>query len=339
MSTMQYKSANELIKEVKTGALKPVYFLCGEESYAIDLVADYMQNNILDAAAKEFDQHVLYGNDMSAEQIVDVAKQFPMLSPRQLVIFREAQLVKNLDALSSYADKPLASTVLVVVYRKKPDKRSKFYKQMDKQGGVLNSEKVPDYKVKTWIQSFIKEKDLAINPREAELLADYLGNDLSKVANEVDKMVLTLKPGSKTITADHIETNIGISKNFNNFELKDAVSSRDVLKINRIIDYFSKNPKNNPLTVSLTVLFNYFSQLMIIHYLPDKSKAGVSSALGMNPYFYAKYMEAMRTYSAGKVFRILTMIREYDARGKGVGNASVSQYELLKELAFKIVHL
>lgn len=339
MSTMQYKSANELIKEVKSGALKPLYFLCGEESYAIDLVADYMQNNILDASAKEFDQHVLYGNDVSAELIVDAAKQFPMLSPKQLVIFREAQLVKNLDALAFYAENPLESTILVIVYRKKPDKRSKFYKLMDKKGGVLNSEKVPDYKVKTWIQNFIKEKELVINPREAELLADYLGNDLAKVANEVDKMVLTLKPGSNRITAEHIEANIGISKNFNNFELKDAVSQRDVLKANRIIDHFSKNPKNNPLTVSLTVLFNYFSQLMIIHYLPDKSKAAVCSSLGMNPYFYTSYMQVIRTYSAGKVFRILSLIREYDARGKGVANASVSQYELLKELVFKIVHL
>lgn len=336
---MQYKSANELINELKKAQLKPVYFLCGEESYAIDLAADFFQKNVLDEAAQEFDQHVIYGNDVTAEQVVDVAKQFPMLSPKQLVIFREAQLVKNLDALASYVEKPLESTVLVVVFRKKPDKRSRIYKLMDKVGGVLNSEKVPDYKVKTWIQNFMKEKDIALNPREAELLADFLGNDLAKVANEIDKMILTLKAGEKRITAEHIENNIGISKNFNNFELKDAVSQRDVLKANRIIDYFSKNPKNNPLTVSLTVLFNYFSQLMVIHYLPDKSKGGVSSALGMNPYFYTKYMEAIRTYSAGKVFRILALIREYDARGKGVDNVSVSQYELLKELVFKIVHL
>ena len=335
---MQYKSANEIIREVKSGALKPIYFLCGEESYAIDVVADYMQSNVLDAAAKEFDQHVLYGNDVTAEMIVDVAKQFPMLSPKQLVVFREAQLVKNLDALVSYAEAPLASTLLIVVYRKKPDKRSKLYKLMDKVGGVLVSDKLPDYKVKTWIQNFIQEKGLSINPREAELLADYLGNDLAKVANEVEKMILTMEPDAKKITADDIETNIGISKNFNNFELKDAISQRDVLKANRIIDYFSKNPKNNPLTVSLTVLFNYFSQLMIIHYMPDKSKAAVSSALGLNPYFYSKYMDAIRMYSAGKVFRIITLIRDYDARGKGVGNASASQYDLLKELVFKIVH-
>ncbi len=336
---MQYKSGTEIIKDVKDGKVHPVYFLCGEESYYLDQVADFMQNNLLDESSREFDQQVLYGDNVTAELVVDAAKQFPMIAKRQVIIFREAQLLKNLEALSYYIDKPLASTVLVIVYRKKIDKRSKFYKSIKAHGAFLESEKIKDYKVKEWILGFVREQGYTIDARSAELLADFLGNDLAKVANEVKKLVLTLAPGKKSITAEHIEKNIGISKDFNNFELKDAVSQKNVLKANRIIEYFSKNPNKHPLTLSLSVLFSYFSQLMIIHYLPDKSKAGIASALHINPYFAEGYVKTARTYSAGKVFRIIAMIREYDARGKGVGNSSVTQHELLKELVFKIIHL
>lgn len=335
---MQYKSDTDIIKDLKAGTTHPVYFLMGDEAYFIDKVADYIQDNLLNEAEREFDQQVLYGNDVTMEQVVDAAKQFPMMSQRQVIILREAQLIRQLDSLAYYVEQPLASTILVIVYRKSLDKRSKLYKSLSKKGATFSSEKLKDYQIKGWISSYVREQGKVINDRSAELMAEFLGNDLSKIANEVRKLLITLPPGSKAITDEHIEKNIGISKEFNNFELQDALVRRDVLKANRIIDYFAKNPSKNPMVLTLSSLFGFFSNMMAIYYLPNKSDANIASALHVHPYVAKKLLSATRSYSAGKVFNIIALLREYDARSKGVDNVSVSHGELLKELVFKIVH-
>ncbi len=335
---MQYKSDSDIIKDIKSGNVHPIYFLMGEESYFIDKVVDYIQDNLLNETEREFDQQVLYGADVTMEQVVDAAKQFPMMSQRQVVILREAQLIRNIDCLEHYAAKPLASTVLVIVYRKSFDKRTKIYKNLLASGAVFVSEKLKDWNVKDWIVSCVRERGFAIDARSAELLAEYLGNDLSKIANEVGKLILTIPAGGKSITSEQIERNIGISKEFNNFELQDAIVMRNVLKANRIIDFFAKNPSKNPIVLTLSSLFGFFSNLMSYYYLPDKSKAAVASALQMHPFAADKIISASKNYSAGKVFNIIALLREYDARSKGVDNSSTSHGELLKELVFKIIH-
>lgn len=335
---MQYKSDIEIIKDLKAGTTHPVYFLMGDEAFFIDKVADYIQDNVLDETEREFDQQVLYGNDVTMEQVVDAAKQYPMMSKRQVIILREAQLIKKLDSLAFYAEKPLASTILVIVYRKSLDKRLKLYKSLKKTAAIFESVKLRDYQIKDWIMTYVKSRGKIIDQRSAELLAEFLGNDLSKIANEVSKLMITLPANTKSISGEHIEQNIGISKDFNNFELQDAILTRNVLKANRIIDYFSKNPNKNPMVLTLASLFGFFSNLMVIHYLPSKSEADVASALHVHPFVAKKLVGATRTYSAGKVFQIIALLREYDARSKGVGNSSVPHGELLKELVFKIVH-
>lgn len=335
---MQYKTETEILKDLKAGTTHPVYFLMGDEAFFIDKVADYIQDNMLNEAEREFDQQVLYGSDVTMEQVVDAAKQYPMMSQRQVIILREAQEIKKLDSLAFYVEKPLQSTILVVVYRKSLDKRSKLYKNLKKSAAIFESSKLKDYQVKDWISSYVRSQGKTIDPRSAELLAEFLGNDLSKIANEVGKLFITLPKGAKAITGEHIERNIGISKDFNNFELQDAILTKNVLKANRIIDYFAKNPKKNPMVLTLASLFGFFSNMMVIHYLPNKGESNVASALHVHPFVAKKLVGATRNYGAGKVFQIVALLREYDARAKGVGNSSVSHGELLKELVFKIIH-
>lgn len=335
---MLYKSDTEIIKDLKAGTTHPVYFLMGDEAFYIDKVANYIQDNVLNEAEREFDQQVLYGNDVTMEQVVDAAKQYPMMSQRQVIILREAQLIKNLESLEFYVERPLVSTILVIVYRKSLDKRTKLYKNIKKSGAIFESLKMKDYQLKTWIAPYVKSKGYAIDQRSAELLAEFLGNDLSKIANEVDKLLITLPKGIKTISAEHIERNIGISKDFNNFELQDAILTRQALKANRIIDYFAKNSSKNPMVLTMSSLFGFFSNMMVIHYLPNKSESHVASVLHVHPYVAKKLVGATRSYSAGKVFQIIALLREYDARSKGVDNSSVTHGELLKELVFKIIH-
>ena len=335
---MQYKSDFEIIKDIKSGNIYPIYFLMGEESYYIDKVADYIQDNILTEEEREFDQQILYGADVSMEQVVDAAKQYPMYAKRQVVILREAQLIRNLESLEFYSTKPLNSTILVVVYRKPLDKRSKLYKNLKAEAAILESEKIKDWLLKDWIVSYVRERGYSIDVRSAELLSEFLGNDLSKITNEVGKLILTIPSGSKSITADHIERNIGISKEFNNFELQDAILERNVLKANRIIDFFAKNPSKNPIVLTLSSLFGFFSNLMVIFYMQDKSESNVASDLKVHPFVAKKLIAGTRNYSAVKVINIISLLREYDARSKGIANKSVSHGELLKELIFKIIH-
>ena len=335
---MEYKSDNAIITDIKNEKTYPIYFLMGDEAFFIDRVVDYIQNNLLNETEREFDLQVLYGNDVTIEQVVDAAKQFPMMSQRQLIIVREGQMISSLENLTYYVEKPLASTILVIVYRKKLDKRTVLYKSLKKTCAVFESMKLQDKQVGAWIMEHISERGFAIDSRSAELLAEYLGSDLSKISNEVDKLIVGMPAGTKKITGQLIERNIGISKDYNSFELKDALMSRDALKANRIIDHFAKNPSKNPLTLTLAALFATFADLMVLHYLPDKSPNGIAQSLGISSGAAYYRSKELGRYSAGKVFRVIALLRDYDARSKGVGNSSVPQSELLRELVFKIIH-
>ena len=327
-----------IIDDIKKGNLKPIYFLMGEEPYYIDKISEYIENNVLDEAEKGFNQVVMYGRDVSMEEVVSSAKRFPMMSEHQVIIVKEAQdLARSIDKLESYAENPQPSTVLVFNYKyKKLDKRKKVTKAIAKNGLVFESKKLYENQVADWIRRVLGGKKFNIEPKAAQMLVEFLGTDLSKISNELDKLTSVL-PAETIINASHIEDNIGISKDFNNFELRKAVGVRDIVKANRIINYFCQNPKSNPLVVTISLLNSFFVQLLSYHGLKDKSKASVAKTLGVNPYFVDDYAMASRNYPMRKVSQNIGFLRDADVRSKGVG-ANQSQSDILKELLFKLMH-
>lgn len=335
----QTLTADSILGDLRRGAYSPVYFLMGEESYYIDLISDYIQNHVLDEMQREFDQTVLYGKDTDMRMVINAAKRYPMMAPVQVVIVREAQLIKDWDNLVYYLQQPLKSTLLVFCYKYgTPDGRKKWFAMLKERGVVFESPRVRDYEVGAWIKRYAQNKGMAIDEKAVMMLGEFLGTDLSKIANELDKLLITRPAGTERITPEIIEKNIGISKDYNVFELQAALINRDVLKANRIVRYFAENKKANPLVMVLAQLFNFFSNLMLFHYLPDKSQMTVASELKINPYFVKDYQKAAKTFNAWKTMFIISYIRETDARAKGLGNASADEGELLKELVFKILH-
>ena len=327
-----------IVDDIKQGNLKPIYFLMGEEPYYIDKISDFIENSVLDESEKGFNQIVMYGRDVSVDEIVSSAKRFPMMAEHQVIIVKEAQdLSRSIDKLESYAENPQPSTVLVFNYKyKKLDKRKKVYKAIVKNGLIYESKKLYDNQVGDWIVKVLRGKKFSIEPKASLMLVEFLGTDLSKISNELDKLTSVLSEGT-IITPNHIEENIGISKDFNNFELRKAVGNKDVVKSNRIINYFSQNPKNNPLVMTISLLNSFFTQLLMYHGLKDKSKASVARALGINPYFVDDYVSAARNYPMRKVSQIIGILRDADVKSKGVG-ANQSQADILKELIFRILH-
>ncbi|WP_378188270.1 DNA polymerase III subunit delta [Aquimarina sp. W85] len=327
----------KIVSDIKSGVIKPIYFLMGEEPYYIDRISEYINNNILAEEEKGFNQMVLYGRDVTVEDIVSNAKRYPMMAERQVVIVKEAQdLSRTIEKLASYAENPQPTTVLVLCYKyKKIDKRKKLYKTIAKSGVIFESKKLYENQVADWIKKVLAGAKYAIDPKASQMLVEFLGTDLGKINNELDKLKLILPVGSQ-ITPDHIEQNIGISKDFNNFELRKAIGSRNVLKAYRIINYFAQNPKDNPLVVTISLLYSYFSQVLQYHGLSDKSPRGVASALKINPYFVKDYTEAAHNYPMKKVSGIINLLRESDVKSKGVGAVSLSQGDILKELLVKI---
>jgi len=339
MAKLEKVSLEFIMTELRKQVYKPVYFLMGEEPYYIDYISDYIQKNVLNDSEKEFDQTILYGKDVDIRTIINVAKRYPMMSKYQVVIVKEAQLIKDWDDLVHYLKSPLQSTILVFCYKYgTPDGRKKWVLDIDKVGLVFESAKVRDYEMPKWIGNYAKSKNVAIEDKAMAMLTEYLGTDLSKMANELDKLILTKPANIPKITPELIEKNIGISKDFNVFELQNALINRDVVKSNRIIRYFAENKKANPMVVVLSQLFKYFSDLMMYHYLPDKSQSAVASELKINPYFVKDYQKAAQTFGAWKTMNIITYIRETDAKGKGIDNVSASEGDLMKELIFKILH-
>lgn len=329
----------QLVAAIKKGDLKPIYFLMGEEAYYIDKISDFIEDNVLDEAEKGFNQMVLYGRDVTIDDIVGNAKRYPMMAERQVVIVKEAQdLSRTIEKLAQYAENPQPSTVLVVNYKyKKLDKRKALYKTITKAGGVVfESKKLYENQVPDWIRRVLKGQNYDISPKAAQMLVEFLGTDLSKVNNELNKLKIVLPEGTQ-ITPEHIEENIGISKDFNNFELRKAVGERNVVKVHQIAKYFADNPKDNPMVVTVSLLFNFFSQLLHLHGMSDKNPRSVASALKVNPYFVNEYLVAARNYPMKKVSSVIGLLREFDVKSKGVGSNAIPQGDLLKELLVRVI--
>ena len=329
----------QLVADIKDGNIKPIYLLMGEEPYYIDKISSYIEDNVLTEADKGFNQVVLYGGDITVDDIVANAKRFPMMAERQVVIIKEAQeLSRTIEQLSMYADNPQPSTVLVINYKyKKIDKRKALYKTVKKSGIVFESKKLYENQVADWIRRVLSPKQYSITPKAAQMLVEFLGTDLSKINNELEKLQ-SIIPKDTQITPELIEKNIGISKDFNNFELQKAVGQRNVFKTHRIINYFGQNPKDNPMIVTVSLLNNFFTQLLKYHGLENKQERNVASKLGVNPYFVKDYISAAHNYPMRKVSQIISILREFDVKSKGVGANAIPQGDLLKELMVKILN-
>lgn len=328
----------QLVADIKNGQIKPIYFLMGEEPYYIDLISDFIEEHLLSEDEKGFNQIVLYGRDVTIDGIVENAKRYPMMSDRQVVIVKEAQdLSRTIEKLEPYANNPQLSTVLVLNYKyKKIDKRKALYKAINKNGVVYESKKLYENQVADWIRRVLAPKKYTISPKAAQMLVEFLGTDLSKINNEIEKLQIILPKGSE-ITPLDIEENIGISKDFNNFELRKAVGERNIVKAHQIINYFAENPKDNPMVVTVALLFNFFTQLLQFHGLADKSPRHVASVLKINPYFANEYISAARHFPMKKVSAVISILREFDVKSKGVGSNNVPQGDLLKELMSRIL--
>ena len=327
----------KIVNDIKAGNIKPIYFLMGEESYYIDKLSDYIEENVLSEEEKGFNQTVLYGRDVTIEDIVSNAKRYPMMAERQVVIVKEAQdLSRTIDKLESYVENPMPSTVLVFCYKYKTlDKRKKMNKMMDKIGVVFESKKLYENQVGDWIKRILSGKSYSIEPKANAMLVEFLGTDLSKINNELEKLQIILPKGS-TITPKHIEENIGFSKDFNVFELRKAIGDRNQLKAYTIADNFAQNPKDNPIVVTTSLVFSFFVQLLKYHGLKDKNPKNVAAALGVNPFFLKDYDVAIKNYPMRKVSQIVSFLREIDVKSKGVGANALPQSDLLREMLFKI---
>ena len=329
---------DQIIADLKNKIYKPIYFLMGAESFYIDQITDYISNHVLAESEKAFNQTIVYGRDVEVKDIDNLARRYPMMASHQVIIVKEAQVVKNLDNLVYYAGNPLKSTILVINYKYKTlAKNKKLYKEINKNGLIFESKKLYDNQIPAWINRYLNNKLYTIDPVASALLNDYLGTDLSKIVNELDKLIISLPANSK-ITTKHIEENIGISKDYNNFELQNALAKKDILKANRIIDHFGKNQKANPFVLTINSLYHYFRKILIYHFMKDKSNGNVAATLQVNPYFVKDYQTAARRYNPKKVVQIISYLREYDLKSKGVDNASAKPEDLLKELMFKILH-
>ena len=339
-------TAEEIIKDLKSRKVKPLYLLHGDEPYFIDLVSSYAEDKLLSDAEKGFNQTVFYGKDTDIMSVLNAAKRYPMMSDYQLVLVKEAQDMKwgkedddkkGMDPLLSYLENPLPSTVLMFCYKYgKFDKRKKTYKAIDKNGIVFESASLYDNKIPGWIEGYARSKGYPVNEQASAMLAEYLGNDLSKIANELDKLMLNV-PAGQAITIQHVQDNIGISKEYNVFELQSALTRKDPYKVNQIINYFDANPKANPIVLVLGNLNNFFSKVLLYHYVKDKSPQNLARELGVNPYFVKDYESAARSYNYGKTMQVIGLLREYDLKSKGV-ESNAGHGDLMKELMFKILH-
>ena len=352
------KEVNQILLDLKRKIFKPIYFLSGEESYYIDEISNFIENNVLDEAEKDFNQTIVYGKDIVLSGILGLAKEFPMMSDYKLVIVKEAQNLKELNKNASsdedggnkteannagtqflnYINHPQKSTILVFCFKYKTiDKRSAIAKALQKNAVFLETKKIYDNQIPDWISNYVKEKNYSISPKASFLLSEFLGSDLSKITNEINKLLISL-PTGKEITPEMIQDNIGISKEFNVFELQDALAKKDIVKANRIINHFAANEKENPSQLVLASLFGYYSKILKYQFLTDKSKFAAAQALGVNPFFVDGYAKAAANYTSLKLKNIFSYLKECDLKSKGVDNSNIPYGELLKELVFKILH-
>ncbi|WP_340158919.1 DNA polymerase III subunit delta [uncultured Maribacter sp.] len=330
--------AVQIVNAIKKGQISPIYFLYGEEAYFIDKISDFIGAKVLTEEEKGFNQMVLYGKDVSIDDIVGNAKRYPLMAERQVVIVKEAQyLSRTIEDLCAYAENPQQTTVLVICYKyKKLDKRKKLHKIIKKNGVILESKKLYENQVSDWLRKHLLGHGYTISHKASLLLIEYLGTDLGKISKELEKLKLVL-PKETEINPQHIEEHIGISKDYNNFELKRAIGDRDIVKATKIINYFAQNPKDNPFILTITLLHSFFTQLLQYHGLSDHSPKNVASTLRINPYFVKEIQTAARNYPMKKVSAIISSLREMDLKGKGVGASPMKEADLLKELLYKIV--
>ncbi|MDA9622177.1 DNA polymerase III subunit delta [Flavobacteriaceae bacterium] len=336
---MNLQEINSIVSKINNKVFSPVYFLMGEEAYYIDLINDLLLNKVLNEDEKSFNQTILYGKDTNTDEIISVCKRFPMMSKFQLVIIKEAQdLSSKIDGLLNYMLNPMHSTILVINYKYKSlDKRKKIYKAIQKFGLILNSKKPYDNQVSTWITNKLKENNYTIDIKANQMLVEFLGNDLKMINNQLNKLKL-LNPKNNNITPRLIEKNIGISKDFNIFELRNAIGLGNISKALIIGDYFSNNVKSYPTQVVLSSLFNYFIQLFQFHSLNNKSENNVASTLGINKFFVKDYHRASKIYPMKKISSIITLIKNIDLKSKGFGVSNNSQENILNQLIVQIMN-
>lgn len=327
----------KIINDIKAGNIKPIYFLMGDEPYYIDKLTEYIEQNVLQEHERDFNQTILYGRDVTIEDVVGNAKRFPMMANRQVVVVREAQeLSRTIEKLESYLENIQPTTLLVFAYKYKTlDKRKKITKLIEKHGVVFESKKMYDNQVGIWISRVLQGKGYTIEAKANAMLVEFLGNDLSRISNELNKLQIILSKGSQ-ITAKDIEVNIGFSKDFNVFELQNALGSKNQLKAYKIVQYFADNPKDNPMVVTTSLIFSFFVKLLKYHGLKDKNPKSVAAALGISPFFLKDYDVALRNYPMRKVSAIVSALRDIDVKSKGVGANSLSNHDLLKEMLVKI---
>lgn len=327
----------KIVNDIKAGQIKPIYFLMGEEPYYIDKISDYIEQHVLSEDEKGFNQTVFYGRDVSVEDIVSTCKRYPMMAERQVVIVKEAQdLSRTIEKFESYAENPMPTTVLVLCYKYKTlDKRKKVTKQLEKNGLVYESKKLYENQVGQWITRVLQGKGYTIEPKANAMLVEFLGTDLSKINNELEKLQIILPKGS-AITAKQIEDNIGFSKDYNIFELRKAIGERNQLKSYQIAQYFSDNPKDNPIVMTTGMIFNFFVNVLQYHGLKDRNPKNVASVLKINPYFVKDYDVALKNYPMKKVSQIVAALRDVDLKSKGVGASNMAHADLLKEMLVKV---
>lgn len=335
MAQMKFE---DILSDLKKKKYYPIYLLMGEETYYIDQITNYIQENILTDVEKEFNLSHLYGKETDVATIVSYAKRYPMMASHHIVIVKEAQNIRDLEPLLGYIQNPLSTTILVIGYKYKSyDKRKKLVKAIEKAGVVYEGKKLYDNKVPEWINDYVTSRGYRIGPKAVQMLADHLGNDLGKIVNEVTKLFISLEKNGE-ITTSIIEQNIGISKDFNIFEYQSALGQRDSMKAYSIAKYFAENPKSNPLIMVLGVLCQYFSKILVYHTVKSGNRADAATALSVSPFFVDDYRKAAANYSVAKLFKVFSYLREYDLKSKGVDNTTTSDGELLKELTYKILH-
>ncbi len=336
--TVTYKS---IMSDLKARKYVPVYYLMGDEAYYIDKICDFIADSVLQPEERDFNQTVMFGSDVTASQIADAAKRYPMMSEYQVIIVKEAQNLRNTDALDAYLRKPLASTILVMCHKNGTiDRRKKLAGTVEKVGVLFESKKLKDRDLAPFIETYLKERGASIDPKSQQLIADSVGADLCRLTGELDKLLIALPENDRRVTPQVVEDQIGVSKDFNSFELRDAIISRNVFKANQIIKYFDDNPKAGSIYSFLPMLFNYFQNLMIAYYCPQRTNPdAVAKWLDLRSVWGAKdYITGMQNYTGTKVLQIISKIREIDAKSKGLDNPNTPAGELMKELLFFILH-
>ena len=330
----------QILSDLKNKHYSTVYFLEGEEPYYIDVISDYILENVLTEDEKSFNQTLLYGKDVTLDQILTAARRYPMMAEKQVVVVREAQNIRDIDELATYVEKPAPATILVICHKYKSiDKRKKLYKVIQKSGVYMESKPLYEYKIPEWVINYLKTTQIGIEHKAVQMITDHIGNNLQRIVNELDKVIFSAVPGT-SITVDDVEKNIGISKEYNAFEFQKSLGSRDIYQANRIVNYFVDNEKSNPIQMIVSILTTYFRKILTYHSLENKSNEGeIAQRLGVSPFFLKDYLVAARNYPLQKAVLAMSLLREYDLRSKGARGGTNDNGELLRELTYKILHL